>query len=343
MRSHFAILLGAAACDRFHERNAMTVDVESIAPTMLIAQARVRATERLSPAFVRVTLESPAFADLGIEGFDTRVKLVFPGPTGTLPPIPGSPEDWYAHWMGAPSTSKSPMRTYTVRDVLEEGGTRLLVIDLVVHEHGPQGPACRWALRARPGDEIQVIAPHRRGLDYGGTEFSPGELRRLLLVADETALPALARILTDLEPGFSGHAFVEVPSIQDALAVDVPEGFQITWLTRDGAEHGRRLVEEVRRHLGLGPLDPGSLPAEVPSDLDVDVWETPRYSSAGEDVEAQLQRRGPGSGLHDLYAWIAGESWIVRTLRRSLVSELDVERGQVAFMGYWREGVSMKS
>jgi NADPH-dependent ferric siderophore reductase len=321
----------------------MSVDVETTTPTVLIAQARVRTKERLSPAFVRVTLESPDFVDLGIEGYDTRLKMVFPGPTGELPPIPDAPEEWYATWMGTPESVKSPMRTYTVRDVLEEGDARLLVVDLVVHEHGPQGPACRWAIGARPGDEIQVIAPHRRGLEYGGTEFAPGKHRELLLVADETALPALARILADLEPGFSGHAFVEVPSAADALAVDVPDGFEITWLTRDGAEHGRRLAEEVRLYLGLGLLDPASLPAAVPSDLDVEIWETPRYSSSGEDVEAQLQRRGLGSDPHDLYAWIAGESWIVKALRRCLVTELGVERGQVAFMGYWREGVSMKS
>jgi NADPH-dependent ferric siderophore reductase len=53
----------------------MTVDIESMTPTVLTAQARVRTKERLSPAFVRVTLESPDFLDLGIEGFDTRIKL----------------------------------------------------------------------------------------------------------------------------------------------------------------------------------------------------------------------------------------------------------------------------
>jgi NADPH-dependent ferric siderophore reductase len=179
-------------------------------------------------------------------------------------------------------------------------------------------------------------------VEYGGTEFDPGEHRDLLLVADETALPALTRILADLDPGYRGHAFVEVPSNADKLAFDVPDGFEICWLTRDGAEHGRRLVEEVRRHLGLGPLDPSSLPAEVPSDLDVEVWETRRYSSAGEDIETQLQS-SLGCDRHDLYAWIAGESWMIKALRRCLVTELGVERGQVAFMGYWREGVSMKS
>ena len=46
---------------------------------------------------------------------------------------------------------------------------------------------------------------------------------------------------------------------------------------------------------------------------------------------------------NDTYAWIAGESWLVKALRRSLVNELGLERAQVAFMGYWREGVAMKS
>ncbi len=34
---------------------------------------------------------------------------------------------------------------------------------------------------------------------------------------------------------------------------------------------------------------------------------------------------------------------MVKALRRSLVTELGLERAQVAFMGYWREGVAMKS
>ena len=37
-----------------------------------------------------------------------------------------------------------------------------------------------------------------------------------------------------------------------------------------------------------------------------------------------------------LPAWVTG-------LRRALVKELGVDRRQVAFMGYWREGVAMKS
>jgi len=33
---------------------------------------------------------------------------------------------------------------------------------------------------------------------------------------------------------------------------------------------------------------------------------------------------------------------MVTTLRRRLVKDLGIPRAQVAFMGYWREGVAMK-
>lgn len=51
---------------------------------------------------------------------------------------------------------------------------------------------------------------------------------------------------------------------------------------------------------------------------------------------------GEAGGADHLYAWIAGESRMVTTLRRALVSEVGVHRAQVAFMGYWRRGVAMK-
>ena len=114
---------------------------------------------------------------------------------------------------GDPDDVRSPMRTYTIRDIVRDGDEVRLVIDFVVHDdHGPRpGPACRWALAAQPGDVIQVIAPHRL-TEYGGTEFDPAGRRHLLLFGDETAVPAIARILADLGPGYTGEVFVEVPT-----------------------------------------------------------------------------------------------------------------------------------
>ena len=67
-----------------------------------------------------------------------------------------------------------------------------------------------------------------------------------------------------------------------------------------------------------------------------DVWETPTRSTAG----AGSGQVSPPGGH---YAWIAGESSVVRTLRRALVDELGWDRQQVCFMGYWRIGVAMRS
>ena len=69
------------------------------------------------------------------------------------------------------------------------------------------------------------------------------------------------------------------------------------------------------------------------------------------DPDVLLLRRGgarPG-GASDadvrdgVYAWIAGESRTVTGLRRALVKDHGIDRRQVAFMGYWRHGVAMKS
>jgi NADPH-dependent ferric siderophore reductase len=316
-------------------------------PSTLLATVQVSRVERLSPAFTRVWLASPALADLARDqGFDTRFKIVFPGPTGQLPPSGGDAQEWQAGWMAMPDDVRSPMRTYTIRDVVGTGEQTELVVDLVVHESDDPatlGPACRWALAATPGDTVVVLAPHRAGTPWGGTEFEPGSCRDLLLIGDETALPAITRILADVGPGHTGHVFVEVPTRDDVLDLDVPPGFDLTWLTRDGRAYNRQLVAAVRSHLGLPASDLSAPVPEVPSELEVEVWETPRYSSAGEDLAEQLSAARAGRDLDGTYAWIAGESWCVKLLRRALVTELDVDRSRVAFMGYWREGVSMRS
>ncbi|GAA1947213.1 hypothetical protein GCM10009798_02830 [Nocardioides panacihumi] len=43
-----------------------------------------------------------------------------------------------------------------------------------------------------------------------------------------------------------------------------------------------------------------------------------------------------------VYAWVAGESRLVTGLRRALVSDLGLNRSEVAFMGDWRDGVAMR-
>ena len=71
----------------------------------------------------------------------------------------------------------------------------------------------------------------------------------------------------------------------------------------------------------------------------MEIWETPTYSAYGE----ALPDPADAVPASQRYAWVAGESAIVKAVRRALVGELGWDRSQVAFMGYWRRGVAMRS
>jgi len=301
----------------------------------ILDEVEVRRVERLSPSFVRVELGSPALADFGVDGplWDQRIKLVFPGSSGRLPSFAGADESWYATWLDIPAEERGHMRTYTVRDVVGTGTDTRLVVDLVLHlVDGASGPGSRWAATARPGDRLVMIAP-RRGEAFGGIEFVPGGAQRLLLVGDETAVPAVSAILEQLPAGARGTAFLEVPETGDVLDLDAPVGVEVVWLPRDDAPLGERLHAAVVTHLGA----PAERPEVAADEIDPNLWETPTYSSSGEEVAESPSAHG------DLYAWIAGESGVVTGLRRHLVRGLGIDRRQVAFMGYWRHGVAMRS
>ncbi|QCW52098.2 siderophore-interacting protein [Nocardioides dongxiaopingii] len=304
---------------------------------MLIEEVECVSVERVSPSFVRVELGSPALAELdrNDRSYDQRVKLIFADGDHPLPSFAGADDSWYATWMTKPLSERGHMRTYTVREVRGEGVDTRLVVDFIVHD-GDCGPGGTWGARARVGDRLVLMAP-RRGYLYGGIEFVPGDASRLLLVGDETAVPAIAAILEQLDVGAQGAAFLEVPFSDDVLTLQHPPGISVHWVPRDGAPRGEALDVAVLGYLGAGPVD-----LDVSDDeVDPDLWETPTHSSSGEDV---AEHAGPvGHDWDGLYAWIAGESKIVTGLRRALVKDLGIDRHQVAFMGYWRHGVAMRS
>lgn len=305
----------------------------SIAPAplpMVLAEIEAISVERLSPSFVRVVFTSPDLADVGVDGplFDQRVKLVFPY-ADSLPPVEGADESWMGTWMERPIEERGHMRTYTVRELRGDGPDRQLVIDFVVHDDGHAGPGAGWALKAAPGDRLLLLAP-RSGVPFGGIEWVPGDAKELVWVADESAVPAVAAVLACLPDDASGTAFLEVPQAADFQDLQAPPGVTINWFARGAAPVGAELVPVVRRHFGLRPEG-----VRDDVEVDPDLWETPGWSSSGESTTTQES--------DELFAFIAGESAMVTNLRRALVKEVGVDRSQVAFMGYWRRGVAMKS
>ena len=290
----------------------------------------VRAVRRLSPSFLRLTFGGACLADFATcPPRDLRIKLVIPA-DGAPPPELGELSDgWYAAWLALDPATRGSLRTYTVRALRPAGPDTELDVDVVLHldEHGRGGPAATWAAQARPGDPMTLLGPTTAagatppGVEWRPPAPRPGAPVRVLLVGDETAVPAVCSVLDGLGEGYVGDVLLEVPHASDVQDVRAPAGITTTWLARGDRPHGQALSLAVRALLdGAPPAAVTVEPALPDVDVDVDVlWET-------------------GQARGGFYAWIAGEAAVVRDLRRCLVTEHGVDRRSVAFMGYWRQG-----
>jgi len=274
----------------------------------------------LSPSLTRMVFAAPDVANMKTDGPDQRIKVFFPLPGQDAPQVPQG-QDWYARYRALPEGERAPMRTYTIRALRPEAGE--VDIDFVLH--GETGPASRWATHARVGDRIGLLAPDAQVADSSeGFEWKPpADVQRVLLVADDTALPAVAGILEDLarwpHPP-QVQAFLEVAHEADVLPLAAPVGAQLFWLAREGAAHGQLLQQAVQARVGpLGLRAAEQDLAEIDIDQDI-LWE---------------QASAQGGGL---YAWVAGEAGAVMAIRRHLVKDCGIDKRAITFMGYWRQG-----
>lgn len=280
-------------------------------------RATVTALRELSPHFTRVTFAGDELEFFGTDRLDQRVKIVLPLEQHGYASFQMD-ADWYSHWRTLPDHERNVFRTYTVRDVRPESGE--LDVDFV--SHGDGGPAARWLLSAAIGDELVIVGPDARSRDsHVGIDWRPGTATNVLLVGDETATPAICAILESLHPSVTAHAFIEVPSADDFLPIETHA--TVTWLAR-GEQSG--LEAAVRSWAHAHPTEFESALALTPQKLD-DI-----------DVNVEMLWDSPAEATVEFYAWLAGESAIIKSLRRFLVTETGIDRTRVAFMGYWRLG-----
>ncbi|UZX05011.1 siderophore-interacting protein [Arthrobacter sp. CDRTa11] len=340
-----------------------TRDVASTEPMTLAFEVTVSSVQELSPNFRRVTFGGYSLRDFGVHGdtMDLRIKLMIPSlaEDGTQLPLPVfemAESGWYREWLAMDPAVRGSMRTYTVRQSRLDSVYPEIDVDFVMHfdDHGHGGPAAHWALNAKPGDAITIIGPNNRAAHcvtaeiYSGIEWRPGMAQRVLLAGDETAIPAISAILENLPSYMSGHAFLEVPQAGDFLDLKTAADVQITWLARGAAigrsrPHGELLQQAVRQAIpvpgwvGIKESDGGAGPEPEDVNVDVDIlWETPARMETAE-IEATKNPDMP-AGAMPFYAWIAGEAAVIKDMRRYLVRDVGIDRKQVAFMGYWRQG-----
>ena len=176
---------------------------------------------------VTVTDVTPSVRRVVLSGSPAAVAVA--GPTvSLLVPRVGDPDprwprvakDGRIVWPdGAHGVS---LRSYTARRQDPVAGE--VEIDFVLHG---DGPAAAWAAAAVPGAPLGSA---------GGGSLGERPAGHLLLAGDETALPAISRILAEAAPSTVGTALVEVAGPAEEQPLPAPAGVTVRWLHR-GAVH----------------------------------------------------------------------------------------------------------
>jgi len=262
-------------------------------------------TEQLSATFRRLTFGSPALAELAWAGVDQRVKLVL-ATDAQLDDVRRTP-DWFEWWRTLPDDVRPPMRTYTIAAHRPAAGE----VDIDVAVHGDSGPLSRFAVDARAGSRLLLVAPGPGAKPDSGVAWRPAAASRLLCIGDETALPAIRNILGALTPDQSCDVLLEVPDASDLFGLPSTAQVRINGVVRRPGEGVGSRAEEVLFGDAASPSSPG--------DPDPDLWQEATGTA------------------DDRYAWVAGEVAWVNRVRKHLATR-GYTGANASFMGYWRAG-----
>jgi NADPH-dependent ferric siderophore reductase len=178
---------------------------------------------------VSVTDVTPSMRRVVLSGSPSAVAVAGPTVNLLVPRIGDAAPDW-------PRVAKDgrivwpqgshgvALRSYTARRQDPAAGE--VEIDFVLHG---DGPAAAWATAAVPGAPLGVA---------GGASLGERPAGYLLLAGDETALPAISRILGEAAPTTVGTALLEVAGPAEEQPLDAPAGMTVRWLHRGDVSPG---------------------------------------------------------------------------------------------------------
>ncbi len=185
---------------------------------------------QITPRMRRVVLAGDAahFAGGGL-----HVRVLIP-PPGRAPVWPHAGADGRMVWP-AGADALIP-RVYTVREVDIAQGA--LAIDVVLHD-GAATPGSDWARDAQAGDKVGLLGPGG-GMAEAASWY--------LFAGDETALPAIARMLEVLPADTTAVVRIEIADAAEEQFLPTHARLDLRWLHRDGiaAGTGTALLEALR-------------------------------------------------------------------------------------------------
>ncbi len=218
----------------------------------------------VTPKMRRIVLASPELADFASAAPDDHVKLFVPDP--------GSP-------------GGVAKRDYTPRAF--DAAAATLTIDFAVHQ---AGPATAWALGARPGDPLEIGGPR-------GSQVVADDFDWVLLVGDETALPATGRRVEGLRPGVPVMTIVVIDDADEIQTFATQADWRPLWVERSG--RGRGDAALLRQALDGWAAPPG----------DGYVWIAAEAQAARALKVHMLEDRGhPKAWLKAAGYWVRGKA-----------------------------------
>ncbi|WP_315974398.1 siderophore-interacting protein [Microvirga sesbaniae] len=213
-------------------RIAWEGDGQAGTPLPYFREMQVVGAINVTPRMRRVRLKGRDLARFATGGM--HVRLLFPPHMGRAPSWPVMGEDGRPVW---PRGEDRPvMRIYTIREI--DVARSEIEIDFVLHE-GDSTPGSTWASQARPGDVVGILGP-------GGGELPPADW--YLFAGDETALPAISRILAELPADCKATVLLEVADACEEQPLRSMAALDIRWMHRNGAPAGTTsLIEDALR------------------------------------------------------------------------------------------------
>lgn len=190
----------------------------------VLRELQVARVENVTPGMRRITLTGVQLGAFEVsggrlpefrsDGFDDHVKLLVPVAGEERPPLPVQGPD-RLEWGAA--GGRPVAKDYTVRrldSVADE-------IDLDFVRHGA-GFAAGWAEQATVGEPAWVVGPTRSLLLPEGQDWT-------LIAGDESALPAIDRLLEEWPDGWRAQVVVELSHPSHRQDLVVPDGVSVSW------------------------------------------------------------------------------------------------------------------
>ncbi|WP_343804141.1 siderophore-interacting protein [Paenochrobactrum glaciei] len=204
-----------------------------------LREMQVVSNTEVTPLMRRVRLRGENLERFTRDGL--HVRLLFPKHKNVKPEWPVMGESGIPVW---PEGEKELVgRAYTIRHIDVDAG--IVDIDLVLHECDEDsahdgGYGARWAVEAKAGDIVGMTGP--------GGGSAPLTADWYLLAGDETALPAIGRILENLPAGSKATVRIEIADKAEEQVLNTKAELDLRWLHRNGikGDKNQLLYDAVR-------------------------------------------------------------------------------------------------